>query len=132
MALSTVRRFRMTINGKVYEVEAEEIKEGGAGEGNEHAPVPSLAEPTHTHQPRMDESPSQAVSASALEAPLPGLVLDVKVSVGQGVQAGQVIVILEAMKMENEIVASQDAVVSSVLVSKGDSVSAGDVLVVFE
>lgn len=122
----------MTINGKVYEVEAEELKERGAEEGNERLFGSRSAEPHHAHKPRIEHPPSPAASALTIEAPLPGLVLDVKVSAGQRVQSGQVLVILEAMKMENEIVASQDAVVSRVSVSKGDSVSPGDVLVVFE
>ena len=61
-------------------------------------------------------------------APMPGKILDVKVSVGQAVKRGDVIMILEAMKMENEIVASQDGTVASVQVAAGSAVEAGDTL----
>lgn len=133
--MGTVRRFRITINGKVYEVEAEEIE-----------PVIPLvradrSERSSTQTPSQAASPWAAVpqppaplisEGSAVEAPLPGLVLDVKVSEGAVVQAGQVLVILEAMKMENEIVAPSAGTVRRVDVSRGDNVAAGDVLVVLE
>ena len=64
-----------------------------------------------------------------MTAPMPGKILGVKASAGQAVKKGQVIVILEAMKMENEIVAPQDGTVASVNVNKGDTVNSGDVLV---
>ena len=63
-----------------------------------------------------------------MEAPMPGTILDVKAAVGDTVKAGQPIVILEAMKMENDIVAPADGKVTSILVKKGDSVNSGDVL----
>ena len=69
----------------------------------------------------------QALSPSS--APMPGNILDVKVAAGASVKAGDVLVILEAMKMENEIVAPQDGTVASVNVNKGDTVNSGDVLV---
>ena len=65
----------------------------------------------------------------AVDAPMPGTILDVKTSVGASVNAGDVLLILEAMKMENEIVAPQAGTVASVNVSKGDSVEAGQVLI---
>ncbi len=126
--MPTVRRFRITINGKVYEVEAEELGEGTS------EPSRVVAAPVTASAPPVAPKAQQgSVSGAAqVEAPLPGLVLDVKVDAGQTVDAGQVLVILEAMKMENEIVAPDNGVVSAVRVSKGDNVSAGDVLVVLE
>lgn len=120
--MPTVRRFRVTVNGKVYEVETEEL--GVEAASPAAAPV---REPVR--------APAVAPVAPArggvpIEAPLPGAILDVKVAVGQTVDAGQVLVILEAMKMENEIVAPEVGVVADVRVAKGSSVSAGDVLVV--
>ncbi|PSR21145.1 MAG: acetyl-CoA carboxylase biotin carboxyl carrier protein subunit [Sulfobacillus acidophilus] len=123
--MPTVRRFRVTVNGKVYEVEAEELAQTeaktvvhDAASQSNRAPEPAFAKP-----------PSAGVS---IEAPLPGSVLDVKVAVGQSVDAGQVLVILEAMKMENEIIAPDAGIVADVRVAKGHSVSAGDVLVVLQ
>ena len=70
-----------------------------------------------------------AAGAVQVNSPMPGNILDVKVSAGQAVQAGDVLVILEAMKMENEIVAPQDGTVASINVHKGDTVNSGDTLV---
>ena len=70
-----------------------------------------------------------AAGAVSVKAPMPGNILDVKVSAGASVKAGDVLVILEAMKMENEILAPQDGTVASVNVNKGDTVNSGDVLV---
>ena len=73
--------------------------------------------------------PAGAAGAVTVKAPMPGNILDVKVAAGASVKAGDVLVILEAMKMENEIVAPQDGTVASVNVNKGDTVNSGDVLV---
>ncbi len=70
-----------------------------------------------------------AAGAVEVKAPMPGNILDVKVKAGASVKAGDVLVILEAMKMENEIVAPQDGTVASINVNKGDTVNSGDVLV---
>ena len=74
-------------------------------------------------------APAAAAGAVSVKAPMPGNILDVKVAAGASVKAGDVLVILEAMKMENEIVAPQDGTVASVNVHKGDTVNSGDVLV---
>ena len=74
-------------------------------------------------------APAGAAGAVSVKAPMPGNILDVKVAAGASVKAGDVLVILEAMKMENEIVAPQDGTVASVNVHKGDTVNSGDVLV---
>lgn len=132
--MPTVRRFRMTINGKVYEVEAEEIGSGQAVASSAPAPAPAVTAPPAPPRPEAPkvEVPAKKtpVGGAAVEAPLPGVVLDVKVTSGQAVTEGQVLVILEAMKMENEIVAPHAGTVSDIAVQKGASVSAGDVLVV--
>ena len=110
-----MRKFSITVNGQTYEVEVEEI--GGAPS---FAPAPA-AKPA---------APAAApAGAEAVKAPMPGNILDVKVAAGQNVKKGDVLVILEAMKMENEIMAPRDGVVASVNVSKGATVSTGDLLV---
>jgi biotin carboxyl carrier protein len=125
----TVRRFRVTVNGKVYEVEAEELGEEQAPTTMEPTLGGAAARPNQVPE-RAPETPAGA--GVSIEAPLPGSVLDVKVVVGQSVDVGQVLVILEAMKMENEIIAPDAGVVADVRVAKGHSVSAGDVLVVLQ
>ena len=77
----------------------------------------------------MSAAPAGAAGAGTVKAPMPGNILDVKVAAGASVKAGDVLVILEAMKMENEIVAPQDGTVASINVNKGDTVNSGDVLV---
>lgn len=121
------RMFRVTVEGAVYEVEVEEVQ----GEKEEKeiarpAPVkPAAAEPVTRRQP----SPEASGAGTTVSAPLPGLVLDVKAAEGVAVDVGQVLVILEAMKMENEIVAPRAGIVSKVHVTKGTGVAAGDPLV---
>lgn len=128
--MGQVRKFRITVNGKVYEVEAEEVTGGPvtppAPEKVAVAPSAPVADPVPAPPPAR----AVAGGSTAVDAPLPGAVLDVKVVEGQGVEAGQVLVILEAMKMENEITAPRAGTVREVRVTKGATVNAGDVLVV--
>lgn len=84
------------------------------------APAASAPEPSVAAQP---------VGSTAINSPMPGTILDVKTSAGQSVKSGEVLVILEAMKMENEIVAPRDGVIAQIAVSKGASVSTGDLLI---
>lgn len=111
-----MKNYRITVNGKTYEVTLEETGASVPSSPVVSAPAPAAAE--------------KAVPAGAerVSAPMPGTVLAVKVSVGQTVKKGETVVLLEAMKMENEIPAPRDGVVASVSVNKGSSVQAGDLL----
>jgi biotin carboxyl carrier protein len=115
-----MRKFIINVNGNSYEVEVEEV--GGA--------TSSVSAPAAA--PAVSAAPKKAAApvgkGTPVKAPMPGTVLDIKVSNGQSVKAGDVLVILEAMKMENEIKAGSAGVVT-VVTSKGSSVNTGDVLV---
>ena len=112
-------KYKVTLNQKVYEVEVEAGKAVLLDEYEACAPAPAAA----------PAAPAGAAGAVAVKAPMPGNILDVKVKAGDSVKAGDVLAILEAMKMENEIVAPQDGTVASVNVNKGDTVNSGDTLV---
>ena len=109
-----MKHYTITVNGTPYNVTVEETA-AGAAPAPVAAPAPKAAAPA-------------AAGSVAVNAPMPGTILDVKVAPGAAVKAGDVLVILEAMKMENEIVAPQDGTVAAVNVKKGDSVNSGDVL----
>lgn len=118
-----MKNYTITVNGTPYNVTVEE----GAGAPVAAAPV---AAPAAAPVAAAPAPAAQGTAGSVkVEAPMPGTILDVKVSVGDSVSSGSVLCILEAMKMENEIVAPQDGTVASVNVSKGDSVEAGQVII---
>ena len=118
-----MKYFNITVNGVAYSVSVEETAAGAApvAAAPVAAPVAPKAAPA--------AAPKAAAGAVTVKAPMPGNILDVKVAAGASVKAGDVLVILEAMKMENEIVAPQDGTVASINVNKGDTVNSGDVLV---
>ena len=111
-----MKKFHITVNGNAYEVEVEEI--GGA------APAAPAAAPAAPAAP-VAAAPA---GGTVITCPMPGTIIDIKVAAGQAVAEGQVLVIFEAMKMENEIVAPCAGTVASVNVGKGDSVDSGSVL----
>ncbi|MBP3503618.1 MAG: biotin/lipoyl-binding protein [Bacilli bacterium] len=114
--------YKVKVNGKVYEVELESVSEKA---GNIAAPVAAQAA-----APQAAPQPVASGAGNEQKAPMAGTILDVKVSVGQQVNAGDVLFILEAMKLENEVVAEFSGVVKSIAVSKGTAVQNGQVLVV--
>lgn len=75
---------------------------------------------------------SKPTAGTAVKSPLPGVILDIKIKEGQAVKVGQVLIVLEAMKMENNIESNQDGVVKAIQVGKGDSVLEGDILLTIE
>ena len=111
-----MKNYRITVNGTAYDVAVEELG-AGAAPAAVAAPAPVAA-----------AAPAPAAPAAPVEAPMPGKILNVKAGVGTAVKKGDVILILEAMKMENDVVAPEDGTVASINVSAGDAVEAGDVL----
>ena len=124
-----MRKFNVTVNGTVYEVEVEEVAAGAPSAPVAAPAAPKAAPVAAPATPKAAPAVAGAAGAVAIKAPMPGTILDVKVSVGASVKKGDIVAILEAMKMENEIFAPQDGVVASVNVSKGASVNADDLLV---
>lgn len=116
-----MKRFNITVNGKAYDVAVEEVDASAASPA---VSVPAAKAPASVPAPA---SPS-AGEGEKVTAPMPGTILDVKAAIGDSVSKGQVIMILEAMKMENDIVASCDGKITSLLVNKGDTVNSGDAL----
>ena len=116
-----MKRYNITVNGKAYDVAVEEL-DGGA------APAPAAAAPAPAAASAPAPAAAPVADGTKVNAPMPGTILEVKVAVGDTVEAGQALAVLEAMKMENEIVAPQDGTVASINVNKGDSVEAGQTL----
>lgn len=126
-----IKKFNVKVNGNSYEVEVEEIKDGVqpvAPAVQRPAAAPAPAAPVAA-APKAASAVAVA-GAGTVSAPMPGTVLDIMVKEGDVVKSGQVCVILEAMKMENELPAPCDGTVKSVNVTKGASVNTADVLVV--
>lgn len=126
------KSYKVTVNGTPYVVEIEEL---GAATVPTYSPVPAAPAPAPAPvaaAPVAAPAPAPAVPAggeSGVTSPMPGTILAINVKAGDKVKAGDVLLILEAMKMENEIVAPQDGVVSRVAVTKGASVNTGDLLI---
>ena len=130
------KKFKITVEGKTYEVEVEEI--GSTSSSN---PSPAQkAEPSERVQapaPKKSSAGAKkkqpaATGGGVVEAPMTGKIIDVKVTEGQEVSQGDLIVVLEAMKMENEIYAPAAGEVTEIMVTAEDSVDSGDPLLKIE
>ncbi len=110
------------VNGSIYQVElAEEVKTTKTPKLVRSKPVPTS-----------EVKPKQAAGMSKVEAPLPGTIFKIKTKEGETVKKGQVIMILEAMKMENNILAEKDGIINKILVVEGNAVLQGDILAEIE
>lgn len=123
-------KYKVTLNNKTYEVEVEKGEaiildeyEAVAPKATTAAPAPVVASTAPVAS--APATPVANASANAVKAPLPGVVVQVKAQVGQAVKAGDEVVIIEAMKMENEIVAPRAGTITAIYAQKGSSVTAG-------
>ena len=112
-----MKKYRVNVNGTVFEVEIEEMT------GAPAAPAVAAAAPA---------APAAPAGGEKITAPMPGTILAVNVSAGQAVKKGEVLRILEAMKMENEIMCPRDGVIASVHTVKGSAVESGALLCVLQ
>ena len=119
-----MKSYTITVNGNVYDVT---VEENGSVSAPAAAPRRAAAPAAPATAPKA-AAPAGAQGAVKISAPMPGKILGVKANAGDAVKKGQVIVVLEAMKMENDIVAPQDGTVASINVTAGQSVESGAVL----
>lgn len=127
-----MKMFRVVVNGNEYKVGIEELAETTVSSTQVAQAAP--AAPTHAPpKPTVQSAATKkdtAVAPGNVIAPMPGTVLQVLVNIGESVKKGQVLLVLEAMKMENDIMAPADGVVKELNATKGVSVNAGDILVI--
>ena len=122
-------KYEVVLNGKKFEIEVEEGKAVVLSE-TAVAPAPaSTLTPVPAAAPVSPLTPAPVAAGTPVNAPLPGTGISGKVSAGQTVKAGDTLVVIEAMKMENEIAAPRDATIASIAVSNGQSVESGTALV---
>ena len=115
-----MKKYRVNVNGTDYEITLEEVT--GAEASKPAAPAPQAA-------PAPAAAPAASAGSEQVVSPMPGNILNVNVKVGDTVKKGQVLLILEAMKMENEIMAPKDGTVTAVNVQKGSTVESGALIV---
>ena len=127
-------KYKITLGSRTYEVEVEAGKAMLLDEYEAYAPVAAAAAPAAPAAPVAAEAPAAPAAVSGtgevVSAPMPGTILKVNVTQGQAVKEGEVLCVLEAMKMENDIIAPKSGTITQVVTSKGANVSSGDALVV--
>ena len=130
-------KYKITLNGRTYEVEVEAGKAMLLSEYEAIVPSAPAAPAAPVAAPAATPAPAAAPAAAAVtgageavNAPMPGTILKVNVTQGQSVKEGDVLCVLEAMKMENDIIAPKSGTITQVVTAKGASVSSGDPLVV--
>ena len=119
-----MKTYTITVNGKAYAVTVEEGATAGAPVAAAPVAAPAAA-PAPSAAPAPAAAPAGAAGSVQVTAPMPGKVVAVKASVGQAVKKGEVVLVLEAMKMENDIVAPEDGTIASINVANGDAVESG-------
>ena len=117
-----MKNLRVTVNGTAYDVQVEEL---GAGA----APAPVASAPAPKAAPAQKAAPAGGEGAVKVNAPMPGTIVSIELTQGQSVKKGDTLIVIEAMKMENEIAAPQDGTVASINCTKGESVDSGKLLV---
>ncbi|MBP0968551.1 MAG: biotin/lipoyl-binding protein [Oscillospiraceae bacterium] len=127
-----MKRFNITVNGVTYDVAVEEAGVSGPAPAAAPAPAPAAAPAPAPAPAAAPEETRTSLPADGTKvgAPMPGSIVEVCVAVGDTVKVGDKLIVLESMKMENDIVAALDGTITGIGVAKGDMVNAGDTLVV--
>ncbi|MBQ9120270.1 MAG: biotin/lipoyl-binding protein [Lachnospiraceae bacterium] len=120
-----MKNYTITVNGNVYDVT---VEEGAAGVAAAPVAAPKAAPKAAAPKAAPAAAPAGAQGGVKVNSPMPGKILAIKADAGKAVKKGEVVLVLEAMKMENEIVAPQDGTIASINVSVGATVEAGEVL----
>lgn len=132
-----MKRYNITVNGRTYDVAVEESTGAPvAAAAPVAAPAPAAPVAAPMAAPVVAPAPTPVAGGTAgsisINAPMPGVMVDVKVNVGEAVTKGQVLAVLEAMKMENDLVAPQDGKIASINVKKGDQVESNTLVLTME
>ena len=125
-----MKKYRVTVNGTVYQIELEALTDA-APAAAAPAPAPTPA-PAAAPAPAPAPAPAAPAAGEQVISPMPGTILEVNVAAGSAVRRGQILMILEAMKMENEILCPRDGTIVSVNTSKGAAVDSGTLLCVIQ
>ncbi len=128
-----MKKYVVTVNGTSYEVMVEEVNGNESTPVQQVAPQPAPLKETPAPKPEVKAAPVNSGSngANKVNAPMPGNIVKISVKPGDSIKKGDVLLVLEAMKMENDIVSPADCVIATVNVSQGASVNSGDVLVTY-
>ena len=121
-------KYKVTLNGKIYEVEVEQGEAIMVSVSDAAVNTPAVSVVSAAQMPIKEEKSAASAydgGGELISSPLPGSIMEIKVSAGQTVKRGQVLVLIEAMKMENEVLAPHDGVVKQIITSKGASVETG-------
>ena len=124
-----MKRFHISVNGQSYDVTVEEVGAGAPAPAPVAAPA---AAPAAVPAPAAAPVPAAPAEGTQVKSPMPGTIVSVDVNVGDSVNEGQTLIILEAMKMENEIVAPHAGKVAAISVKKGDSVNSDDLMITLQ
>lgn len=123
-----MRKFSITVNGQTYEVEVNEIKNGTISAPAVQTPIAVAPKPVQTQQVQQPVQQVASGEGDPVTSPMPGKVVYVNRAVGEVVEEGDEVLVLEAMKMGNPIIAPKNGTITSMLVKEGQNVQGGDLL----
>lgn len=127
-----MRKFIVKVNNQQFEVELEEVKSSANAANSTTSAKPAFEKVSKPSTNGSGSAPASSGKGEQVVAPMPGNIIKINVTKGEAVKRGQVLLVLEAMKMENEIKAHADGKVAEIKVEQGQCISAGDVMVVIE